>query len=129
MSKKLEVCIRILMKAINYAANEIAKFDDEYKKKLQGIESIIIWKMGRNLTFYTEIWDGKIMSGEGEKENASLAIEIDDIKRALKMLTGQVDFADMIKIAKISGDSQKIQQNVFILEAVKEYLGDIIGER
>ena len=117
------------MKAINYAANEIAKFDDEYKKKLQGIESIIIWKVGRNLTFYTEIKDGKIMIGEGEKENASFAIEMNDIKMALKMLTGQMGFADMTKIARISGDSQKLQESIFILEAVKDYLGDIIGER
>jgi hypothetical protein len=83
--------------------------------------------VGRDLTFYTEVKDGRISSGEGERENASLAIEIGDVSEALKMLTGRVEFADMIKIAKISGDAQKLQQNLFILETVKDYLGDIVG--
>ncbi len=121
------VCIKILMKVINFAANEIAKFDDVYKKKLEGLDTIIIWKVGTDLTFFTEIKEGRLTSGEGEKEGASLVIQIGTTSEALKILTGQVEFIDIPKKAKIAGDALKLQQNIFILETVKEYLGDLIG--
>jgi hypothetical protein len=115
------------MKVINYAANEITKFDEDYRKKLQGLDSSILWKVGRDLTFFTKIKDGIITSGEGEIDNPTIAIDIRDIREALKMLTGQVEFTDMAKKAKIAGDAQKVQQNLFILDTVKNYLGDLTG--
>jgi len=127
MSIEEIVSIRILMKTINYAANEIAKFDENYKNQLKEIDSIIIWKIGRDLTLHTQIKDGEITSGEGEIDNASIAIEIGSTTEALEMLTGKSEIADLVKKAKVAGDAEEIQQNLFILEKVKDYLGDLVG--
>jgi len=41
MSKEEKVCVKVLMNTINYAAKEIAKFDDDYKDKLKGLNELI----------------------------------------------------------------------------------------
>ncbi|GAI40552.1 unnamed protein product, partial [marine sediment metagenome] len=65
MSKEEKVCVKVLMNMINYAAKEIAKFDDDYKDKLKGLNELIAWKVGDDISFYTEIKDGDINGSEG----------------------------------------------------------------
>ena len=127
MSKEEKVCVKVLMNMINYAAKEIAKFDDDYKDKLKGLNELIAWKVGDDISFYTEIKDGDINGSEGTAPtNPTLTFEISDAEVALKTLTGKQDFKEMGDKVKISGDIKKAEGLNFILDTVKEYLGDLI---
>jgi len=126
MSKEEKVCVKVLMNMINYAAKEIAKFDDDYKDKLKGLNELIAWKVGDDISFYTEIKDGDINGSEGtEPINPTITFEISDAEVALKILTGKQDFNKMGDKVKISGDIKKAEGLNFILDTVKEYLGDL----
>ncbi|MGQ4873104.1 MAG: hypothetical protein ACP6IY_03425 [Promethearchaeia archaeon] len=125
MSIEKIICIKVMMKVITYAANEIAKFNEDYRKKLEGLSDIIEWKVGKDLNFYTEIKDGKISSGEGIKQNPTLTFEINDLDLALKLLTGRENFENLGEKAKIIGDEKKREKFSFILDTIKEYLGDL----
>ncbi len=126
MSKEERVCVKVLMSLINYAAKEIAKFDDDYKDRLKGLNELIAWKVGDDISFYTEIKDGDINGSEGTAPtNPTITIEISDAEVALKILTGKQDFNEMGDKVKISGDIKKAEGLNFILDTVKEYLGDL----
>ncbi len=126
MSKEEKVCVKVLMNMINYAAKEIAKFDDDYKDKLKGLNELIAWKVGDDISFYTEIKDGDINGSEGTAPtNPTITFEISDAEVALKTLTGKQDFNEMGDKVKISGDIKKAEGLNFILDTVKEYLGDL----
>jgi len=126
MSKEEKVCVKVLMNMINYASKEIAKFDDDYKDKLKGLNELIAWKVGDDISFYTEIKDGDINGSEGTAPiNPTITFEISDAEVALKILTGKQDFNEMGDKVKISGDIKKAEGLNFILDTVKEYLGDI----
>ncbi len=126
MSKEEKVCVKVLMSLINYAAKEIAKFDDDYKDKLKGLNELIAWKVGDYISFYTEIRDGDINGSEGTAPiNPTITFEISDAEVALKILTGKQDFNEMGDKVKISGDIKKAEGLNFILDTVKEYLGDL----
>lgn len=126
MSKEEKVCVKVLMNMINYASKEIAKFDDDYKDKLKGLNELIAWKVGDDISFYTEIKDGDINGSEGTAPiNPTITFEISDAEVALKILTGKQDFNEMGDKVKISGDIKKAEGLNFILDTVKEYLGDL----
>lgn len=126
MSKEEKVCVKVLMNMINYAAKEIAKFDDDYKDKLKGLNELIAWKVGDDISFYTEIKDGDINGSEGTAPiNPTITFEISDAEVAIKILTGKQDFNKMGDKVKISGDIKKAEGLNFILDTVKEYLGDL----
>ncbi len=126
MSKEQKVCVKVLMNMINYAAKEIAKFDDDYKDKLKGLNELIAWKVGDDISFYTEIKDGDINGSEGTAPiNPTITFEISDAEVAIKILTGKQDFNKMGDKVKISGDIKKAEGLNFILDTVKEYLGDL----
>lgn len=126
MSKEEKVCVKVLMNMINYAAKEIAKFDDDYKDKLKGLNELIAWKVGDDISFYTEIKDGDINGSEGTAPtNPTITFEISDAEVALKTLTGKQDINEMGDKIKILGDIGKAEQLNFILDTVKEYLGDL----
>lgn len=126
MSKEEKVCVKVLMNMINYAAKEIAKFDDDYKDKLKGLNESIAWKVGDDISFYTEIKNGVISGSEGTAPtNPTLTFEISDAEVALKTLTGRQDINEMGDKIKILGDIGKAEQLNFILDTVKEYLGDL----
>jgi len=126
MSKEQKVCVKVLMNMINYAAKEIAKFDDDYKDRLKGLNELIAWKVGDDISFYTEIKDGVISGSEGTAPtNPTLTFKISDAEVALNMLTGRQDINEMRDKIKISGDIGKAEQLNFILDTVKGYLGDL----
>lgn len=126
MSKEENVCVKVLMNTINYAAKEIAKFDDDYRDKLKGLNELIAWKVGDDISFYTEIKDGDINGSEGTAPtNPTITFDINDAKVTLKILTGKQDFKEMGDKVKISGDIKKAEGLNFILDTVKEYLGDL----
>ena len=126
MSKEEKVCVKVLMNTINYAAKEIAKFDYDYKDKLKGLNELIAWKVGDNISFYTEIKDGDINGSEGTASiNPTITFEISDIEVALKIFTGKQDILELGDKVKISGDIKKIEGLNYILDTVKEYIGDL----
>ena len=49
MSKEEKVCVRVLGSMISYIAGEIAKFDNEFKSKLKGLNEVIQWKIGDDI--------------------------------------------------------------------------------
>ena len=126
MSKEEKVCVKVLMNTINYAAKEIAKFDYDYKDKLKGLNELIAWKVGDNISFYTEIKDGDINGSEGTASiNPTITFEISDVEVALKIFTGKQDILELGDKVKISGDIKKIEGLNYILDTVKEYIGDL----
>jgi len=126
MSKEEKVSVKVLMNTINYAAKEIAKFDNDYKNRLKGLNEIIAWKVGEDISFYTEIKDGAIDGSEGSPPtNPTLTFEMSDPVIALKILTGRQDINEIMDKVKFSGDIKKVEQLNFILDTVKDYLGGL----
>ena len=126
MSKEEKVSVKVLINTINYAAKEIAKFDNDFRNKLAGLNEIIAWKVGEDISFYTEIKDGAIDGSEGSPPtNPTLTFELSDPAIALKVLTGRQDINEIMDKVKISGDIKKVEQLNFILDTVKDYLGGL----
>ena len=134
MSKEEKVSMRILMHALNFGMQEIAKFDNDFKSKLAGKNATMVWKIGDDISFVTEIADGEIKGYEGAgPDNPTLKIEIEDAGKGLSMLMsgaaegGALDMGSMMKDVKIAGDAAKIPELSFMLEGIANYLGDMMG--
>ena len=134
MSKEEKVSMRILMHALNFGMQEIAKFDNDFKSKLAGKNVAMVWKIGDDISFVTEIVDGEIKGYEGAgPDNPTLKIEIGDAGKGISMLMsgaeggGSLDLSSMTKDVKISGDAAKIPELSFMLEGIANYLGDMMG--
>lgn len=127
MSKEEKVSIKVLLSTINYAIEQIANFDDEFKTKLKGINEVIQWKVDEDISFYTEIRNGEIQGVEGTIDNPSLTFEFIDTKSALNALTGRVEITDLGDKIKLSGDAAKAVQLSFIMDTVKNYIGGLAG--
>ena len=126
MSKEEKVCIRVLGSMINYAAGEIAKFDEDFKNQLTGIDEVIQWKVGDDIAYYSEIKDGDFIIGDGLASSPTITLEIEDVSEALNVLTGKVDLNALIgKIDISGGDPQKLLQLSFVMQTVREYLEDL----
>ncbi|TFF86495.1 MAG: hypothetical protein EU551_01345 [Promethearchaeota archaeon] len=125
MSVKEKVCVKILMNIMNYASGEITKFDNDFKSRLKGLEETIVWKVGDDISFHTEIKNDTIKGSEGDSENPTLTFEISDVKTALNLFTGKIDIVDSMDKIKIIGNAEKVQKLNFILDTVKEYIGDL----
>ena len=126
MSVEEKVCVRVLSSMISYAAGEIAKFDDEFKGKLAGIDEVLQWKIGDDIATYTVIKDQEIKGFDGIADNPTVTFEIENVGDALKMLTGQTDASEFINIVKVS-DANKAAQLVFIMETVGKYAEGLGG--
>lgn len=120
MSVEEKVCVKVLGSMINYAAGQIAKFDNDFKDKLKGLNEVIQWKIGDDIAYYTEIKDQDIKGVDGTAPSPTLTFEISDIGVALKLLTAQADMGSLGDVVKVS-DPEKAQQLAFILEKVGEY--------
>ena len=127
MSKEEKVCIKVLASMINYAAGQLAKFDNDFISKLKGLDEIIQWKIGEDIAYYTEIKDESIRGEDGIASNPSVTFEISDISEALNLLTGRADITKMLDKIKMSGDAAKIQQLSFIMETVEDYMEGLTG--
>jgi alkyl sulfatase BDS1-like metallo-beta-lactamase superfamily hydrolase len=119
MSIKEKICVKILMNIMNYASAEITKFDNEFKSKLKGLEETILWKVGDDISYYTEIKNDTIKGEEGKSDNPTLTFEISDVETALNLFTGKIDIADSMDKIKIVGNAEKVQKLNFILDTVK----------
>ncbi|MFX1394614.1 MAG: hypothetical protein ACFFAH_13695 [Promethearchaeota archaeon] len=128
MSTEEKVCIKILGKMITYGVSELAKFDDEIRSKLKGMNEVLQWKIGDDIAFYTEIENENVKGAEGIASNPTLTIEISDVTEALNLLTGKKDMSEIVKIAKLIGDASKFQQLTSILLTIREYLSDLMVE-
>ena len=125
MSVKEKVSVKILINIMNYASSQITKFDNEFKSKLKGLEETILWKVGDDISYYTEIKNDTIKGSEGDSDNPTLTFEISDVETALNLFTGKIEIVDSMDKIKIIGNAEKVQKLNFILDTVKEYIGDL----
>ena len=128
MSIEEKVCIKVLGKMITYGVSELAKFDDNVRSKLKGMNEVLQWKIGDDIAFYTEIKNENVTGSEGIASNPSLTIEIGDVTEALNLLTGKKDITEIARIAKLIGDASKFQQLTSILLTIRDYLSDLMVE-
>ena len=126
-SKKFAV--KMLMGAIGYASGELAKLEESFKAKLAGIDTVIQWKVG-DITSYTVVKDQTITSVmDAVHDSPTYSISIDDPDVALEMFQGKIEIEKAIAAGKIKieGDAAAIQKQMFILEDLAGYLGDLTG--
>ena len=126
MSTEEKVCVRVLSSMISYIAGEIAKFDDDFKGKLAGLDEVLQWKIGDDIASYAVIKDQKIQGFDGIADNPTVTFEIENVVDALKMLTGQTDPLEFVNIVKVS-DPDKAAKLTFIMETVGEYAQGLGG--
>jgi putative sterol carrier protein len=121
--------VKMLMGAIAYASGQLAEMEDSFKQKLAGIDTVIQWKVG-DIKSYTVVKDQKIDSKmEAEHDSPTYTITIDDLDTALEMFQGKLEGAKAIQDGKIKveGDANTALKQMFILEDLAEYLGDLTG--
>jgi len=121
--------VKMLMGAIGYASGQLAEMEESFKAKLAGVDSVIQWKVG-DLTSYTVVKDQKITSVmDAVHDSPTYVITIKDYETGLDMFQGKVDTAKAIADGKIDiqGDAASVQGQMFILEDLAEYLGDMAG--
>ncbi len=121
--------VKMLMGAIAYASSQLAQMEDSFKKKLAGINAIIQWKVG-DLTSYTIVKDQKIDSKmDAVHDNPTYTISIDDLDTALEMFQGKLEATKAIQDGKIKveGDANTAMKQMFILEDLVDYIGDLAG--
>ena len=92
----------------------------------EGMNETIAWEIGDDINYYTEIKDGSISGQEGKPASPTISVGIENVGDALKLLTGKMVVEESMDKLKVSGDASKTQQLLFILEAVKDNMGDLI---
>ncbi|MFX0186380.1 MAG: SCP2 sterol-binding domain-containing protein [Candidatus Hodarchaeota archaeon] len=127
MSLEEKISVKVLGSMIGYATEQLAIHDEGFKNKLKGLNEVIQWKIGDDIAYYTEIKDESIKANDGISPNPTITFEIEDVSKALSLLTGKIDVAGIAGDMKISGDAAKIQQLGFILETVAEYMEGLRG--
>ncbi|NVM53996.1 MAG: SCP2 sterol-binding domain-containing protein [Candidatus Helarchaeota archaeon] len=128
-SKKFAV--KLLMGAMQYASGQLAEMDDSFKQKLEGIDTVIQWKVepdGPNS--YTVVKNSKIegkMDAVHDKPTYSIVLKSADV--ALDLLRGQLDAEKAIADGKMNivGDLTIAMKQMFILADLGEYLADLTG--
>ena len=121
--------VKMLMGAIQYAAAQLAELDEGFKKKLTGIDTVIQWKVepdGPNS--YTVVKDSKIKGKmDAVHENPNFTITLTSVDAALDLFRAKLEVQKAIEEGKIKidGDMQKAMNQMFILEDLAEYLGDL----
>jgi len=118
------------MGAIQYAASQLITLDPEFKKKLAGIDSVTQWKVEpKGPNSYTIVKNQKIESKMDAVHNKpTYTLIIKDLDTALNLFQAKIDANKAIGSAiKVIGDAAKAQKEMFILEALGKYLGDLRG--
>jgi hypothetical protein len=115
------------MAMTNYATKEVLKMDASFKKKIQGLNEKILWKVGDDISYLTTIKNGKVegdfITADVTADDATLVFEISDATAALKVLSG-AEVGDFAKNVKVS-DMKKATQLAFMTTTVGEYLKDL----
>ena len=127
MSKEEIISVKVLGSMLGYAAEQLVIHDEAFKSKLKGIDEVVQWKIGADIAFFTEIKDDNIKANDGTASNPTITFEIESVTKALSLLTGGIDIADVAKEMKISGDAGKIQQISFIMETIADYMEGLRG--
>lgn len=121
--------VKMLMGAIAYASGQLANMEASFKQKLAGIDAVIQWKVG-DLNSYTVVKNQTIDSKmDAVHENPTYTITIKDLDTALAMFQGQLEASKAIQDGKITvtGDANTALKQMFILEDLAAYLGDLAG--
>jgi hypothetical protein len=130
MDKK-QMELTLLLGAIHYCANELAKIDAGFKQKLKGIDAIIQWKSvpdGPNT--YTIIKDSKIeFKPDAIHKNPTYTMTGKDVAQAIEIFKGNYLISNAIKKGDVAvvGDKQKLLSILFYLEDLVPYLGELTG--
>lgn len=123
--------VKILMGAIQYAASQLVGLDPEFKKKLAGIDSVTQWKVEpKGPNSYTIVKNQKIESKMDAVHNKpTYTLVIKDLDTALDIFQAKIDANKALTDGsiKVSGDAAKAQKEMFILEMLGKYLGDLRG--
>ena len=131
MTDKKYFAVKMLMGAIQYAAGQLVQLDSKFKQKLEGVNTIIQWKVDpEGPNGYTVVKDSKIegkMDAVHEKPN--YVITLKDLDVALDLFQGKISASDALQQGKIKieGDAQAAMKQMFILEDLAEYLVDLRG--
>lgn len=126
VSVEEKVCVKVLASLMSYTSGQIAKMDDEFKSKLAGLDEVLQWKIGDDIALYTVIKDQEITGFDGIADNPTLTFTIEDVKDALRMLTGQVDASELPNVLKMS-DPVKAGELNFITETYAKYAEGLRG--
>lgn len=132
MENKKLFSVKILMGAIQYATGQLAELDEDFRQKLEGIDTVIQWKVepdGPNS--YTVVKDSKIDFVMDEiHENPTFTFSC-DLDTALELFQGKVNANAALEEGKVKVDGpvDEAQKNIFILETLAEYLSGISGGR
>lgn len=121
--------VKLLMGGIAYASGQLAELEESFRKKLAGLDVVIQWKVA-DINSYTVVKDQKINSAmDAVHENPTYTITIDDYDTALEMFQGKLEGEKAIQDGKlkVTGDANAALQQMFILEDLGEYLGDLVG--
>ena len=121
--------VKMLMGAIAYASGQLAELEESFRKKLAGLDVVIQWKVA-DINSYTIVKDQKITSEmDATHDNPTYTITIDDYDTALEMFQGKLEGANAIQEGKLKvvGDANAALKQMFILEDLAEYLGDLTG--
>ena len=103
--------------------------EDSFKQKLAGVDAVIQWKVA-DINSYTVVKDQKITSKmDAVHDNPTYTIKIKDLETALEMFQGKLEGAKAIQDGKLTveGDANMALQQMFIMEDLAEYLGDLVG--
>ena len=129
MVEKKYFSVKMLMGAIQYAAEQLSELDDTFKQKLAGIDSITQWKVEPNgPNSYTIVKDLKIKSKMyAIHDNPTYTFILKDLDVALDIFQGKIDAMKAIVEGKIKivGEMINAQKEMFILETLSEYLSDL----
>ncbi|MDD1779230.1 MAG: hypothetical protein LUQ65_13775 [Candidatus Helarchaeota archaeon] len=130
MDKK-EMELTLLLGAIHYCANELAKLDPAFKQKLKGIDAVIQWKSVPNgPNFYAIIKDQKIeFKTDAIHKNPTFTWIGKDVGQAITIFKGIYLISNAIKKGDVEviGDKAKTLQLTFYLEDLVPYLGELTG--
>ncbi len=119
----------MLMGAIAYASGQLAEMEDSFKQKLAGIDAVIQWKVA-DINSYTIVKNQKIESKmDAIHDNPTYTITIKDLDTALELFQGRLEGAKAIQDGKlkVEGDANTALKQMFILEDLSAYLGDLAG--
>lgn len=123
--------VKILVGAIQYAASQLVDLDPEFKKMLAGIDSITQWKVAPSgPNSYTIVKNQKIESKMDAVHNKpTYTLVVKDLNTALDLFQAKIDAKKALTdgSVKVSGDAAKAQKEIFILEKLGQYLGDLRG--